>query len=412
MAVQWSCHLQRYELVRSNLPKVIAAMHYPEFGGPHNQLLRLKASIDRGDIDLLTVLPAGPGADRLQAGDLEVRRVPLGRVRAVKDLRTQLAMIGRFPLDLWNLAFLFRKERPDVVQLSSLMNPHAAIVARAMRIPVVWQIVDTRPPLRIRKLMMRLIYNLADVVMPIGEAVRDAHPGAAAFGDRCVLFFPPVDLDEFTPNGSSRLRQELRISPQTKCVTVIGNINPQKGHEYFLRATAIVKQQHPDTVFIVVGHLYEQHQAYFERLQDQASQAGLVVGQDVFFLGPRSDIADILRSSDVFALASVPNSEGMPTVILEAMGCGVPVVASDVASVKEAVVDGKTGYVVSSLDFVAMASRISELLGDDERREEFGRAARKEAEHRFSLDRYAETHVRAYELAIQHRRKSVSTSGA
>lgn len=385
--------------------KIAAILHFPEFGGPHNQLLRLHRPLAERGADLVAILPEGPGAKRLREGGLDVRTISLGRVRAVKNIGVQARMLGRFPLDILDLVRLFRKERPDVIQVSSLMNPHAAYAAKMLGIPVVWQIVDTRPPMKLRQIMMAQIRYLADVVMPIGEAVRDAHPGAADFGDRSVLFFPPVDLEAFQPDGAANLRTELGIDEDQPIVSVIGNINPQKGHEYFLQSAALIKRKHPSAVFVVVGHLYENHRDYFETLLNQAEGDGLVNGSDLHFLGSRQDIPEILRSTDVFALASVPNSEGLPTVILEAMACGVPVVASDVASVAEAVVHGQTGFVVDSQDSRGMADRISALLSNGELRKRFGARARSEAEERYSLDAYADTHMLAYDLAVAHTKK-------
>lgn len=390
--------------------RVAAVIHYAEFGGPHNQILGLARPLADHGVGLVCALPEGPGADRLAAGDVDVRHIPLGRFRATLDPRVQARMAARVPIDLIGLTRLFRKIRPDVVQLSSLMNPHAAYVAKAMGIPVVWQIVDTRPPLKARKAMMWQIGRLADVVMPIGRAVRDAHPGASDFGERCILFFPPVDLQAFRPDGPATLRGELGIPAGAPIVTVIGNINPQKGHEHFIDAAASVVKARPDARFVVVGHLYDNHRAYFDALQDRAARLGLRVGDNLHFLGARTDVADILRSSDVFALASVPNSEGMPTVILEAMACGVPVVATDVASVSEVVEDGATGYVVPSLDPAAMATSINDLLRDPDRRRAFSIASRQKSEERFSLETYTETHLRAYDLAIAHRRTAKGTA--
>lgn len=387
---------------RSKELTVMPVLHFPEFGGPHNQIARMAGPMNEAGARLVAVVPEGPGAARMRDAGVEVVEVPLGRVRATPNPRVQARMAARLPLDVVALGRIMQRLQPDVVQLSSLMNPHAAYVARMMGIPVVWQIVDTRPPMRLRRIMMAQINRLADVVMPIGVAVRDAHPGTASFGDRCVLFTPPVDLDLFRPDGPTSLRNELGIDEAVPVVTVIGNINPQKGHEYVLRAAGLVRRAGSDAVFVFAGHLYDGHREYFSRLREEATQADLVVGRDVHFLGSRDDIPNVLRSSDVFALGSVPNSEGMPTVILEAMACGVPVVATDVASVREAVAEGETGFVVPSLDSAALADRLLALLSDLELRKKFSVSSRLRAERSFSLESYMDAHWRAYDLARSH----------
>lgn len=386
--------------------QIVSVLHFPEFSGPHNQMLRLAGPLTERGVESLAVLPEGAGAERLRASGVSVEIIDLGRVRAVKDLRVHAKMVARFPLDIWQLIRLFRREKPQVVQLSGLMNPHAAIAARLLGIPVMWQLLDTRPPMLLRKIMMRPIGWLSDSLMPVGYNVAVAHPGAESFGDRMVIFYPPVDMEAFQPQPDSNrpLRAELGIPADALLVGVIGNINPQKGHEYFVDAAAIVHKVMPEARFVVAGHIYPNHAGYYKSLLARAENQGLIPGKDIFYLGSRQDIPDILASIDVFALASVPNSEGTPTVILEAMACGVPVVASDVASVNEVVADGETGYVVPSMQPEKMAARLIELLNDSGQRADFGKKARQRVETDFSLEACVDAHIMAYNLAIEHRK--------
>ncbi|MEA2511553.1 MAG: hypothetical protein QOJ59_1040 [Thermomicrobiales bacterium] len=387
--------------------KLVSVLHFPEFGGPHNQALRLSPALAHHGVESTIVLPAGPGADRLRASGLDVRIVPLGRVRAVPNPRTQLQTLGRFPLDMRALISLYRRERPDVVQLNGLMNPHAALAARALGISVVWQLLDTRPPMRLRRVMMPLVRRLADVVMPIGHGVARAHPGTEAFGERMVVFYAPVDTALFRPGTPSTLRAELGIAPDAPVVGVVGNVNPQKGHEHFATAAALVHQSFPEARFVIAGQIYANHPThseYHRRLVAQAESGGLRVGQDLVFLGARRDIPNVMAAFDILALASVPNSEGTPTVILEAMATGLPVVATAVGSVAEVVADGETGFVVPAEQPQIMADRLTTLLSDRERRTQMGTKGRERTEREFNLDRCVADHLRAYNLAIEHRR--------
>jgi glycosyltransferase involved in cell wall biosynthesis len=386
--------------------KVLSVLHFPEFGGPHNQMLRLAGPLGDHDVDYIPVLPDGPGAARLRQAGVTVRTLEMGRVRAVLDPSVQLRMFSRFPIDVWHFFQLFRNEQPAVVQINGLMNPHAAIVARAMHIPVVWQLLDTRPPRLLRKIMMWPVRHLADVLMPVGYSVANAHPGSERFKDRMVVFYPPVDTALFRPhrNSDRPIRAELGIRADAPVVGVVGNINPQKGHEYFVDAAAAVKDSVPEAKFVIAGHIYPNHREYYESLLSRAKTQNLIPNEDIFWLGSRQDIPDVLASIDVLALASVPNSEGTPTVILEAMACGVPVVASDVASVSEVVADGETGYVVPPMQPEHMAAQLVRLLKDPAQRETFGKQATTRVETEFSLEACVDAHNRAFQLAMAHRR--------
>ena len=118
-------------------------------------------------------------------------------------------------------------------------------------------------------------------------------------------------------------------------LTMVARFEPQKDHPSLLKALARLRNHAWRLELIGEGPL-------LERTRDLARSLG--IADRVEFLGQRSDVAERLATSQVYVLSS--NWEGFPRSILEAMRAGLPVVASDVAGVSEAVVDGVTGYVV------------------------------------------------------------------
>jgi glycosyltransferase involved in cell wall biosynthesis len=117
-------------------------------------------------------------------------------------------------------------------------------------------------------------------------------------------------------------------------------------------------------------------------LEQRAAEMGLQ--HRVKFLGQRLDIPELLASSDIFALAT--NWEGFPIGILEAMRAGLPVVASNVNGVGEAVSDGVTGYLVPAADSNAFRNRLVQLLTDVNLRRNMGAAGRLRFEKEFTAD--------------------------
>jgi glycosyltransferase involved in cell wall biosynthesis len=112
--------------------------------------------------------------------------------------------------------------------------------------------------------------------------------------------------------------------------------------------------------------------------------AKLHLGDRVEFLGQRLDIAEILASSHIFALFT--NWEGFPISILEAMRAGLPVVASDVNGVREAVADGSTGFLTNAGDVAMFRQRLERLLLDASLRAELGTAGRQRFENEFTVE--------------------------
>ena len=119
-------------------------------------------------------------------------------------------------------------------------------------------------------------------------------------------------------------------------------------------------------------------------------QNSLGVEADVQYLGERIDLPDVLRGADLFLLPSETESFGLAA--LEAMACGVPVVASAVGGVPEVVADGETGLLRPAGDVAGMADAVLRLLTDGALRARYGAAARARAQTRFrpepAVDRY------------------------
>jgi glycosyltransferase involved in cell wall biosynthesis len=236
-----------------------------------------------------------------------------------------------------------------------------------------------------------------------GGALAGAHPGADALSDRSFVFYPPVDTRLYAPDSAERepMKAALGIPPAAPVVGIVANINPQKGHEYFLQAAALIKRERPDARFLVVGAFYETHRSYRRRIHNLTMTLDLKGA--VVFAGHRDDAHRMLRAMDVSVLASVPRSEGAPTAAQESLAIGTPVVGTDVGAVSEVVDDGVTGYVVPPLDAQAIARATLRILRDPATRERMSRAGRQAALERFSVERCAQIHLGAYDYALRCR---------
>ncbi len=134
-----------------------------------------------------------------------------------------------------------------------------------------------------------------------------------------------------------------------------------------------------------------------ERIRGLVRAAGL--DESVHFLGERTDLPAVLRSADLFLLPSETESFGLAA--LEAMSCGVPVIASRVGGVPEVVVDGETGLLAPVGDVAAMAAHVVRLLADAPLRARLGAAARRRAETVFPLEATVERYEALYRRLLE-----------
>jgi glycosyltransferase involved in cell wall biosynthesis len=166
----------------------------------------------------------------------------------------------------------------------------------------------------------------------------------------CVDVIPTgIDLSRFTPEGRDAARAALGLGPDERAIGTVGRLVPVKGHADLLAAFAQFAQT---ARLIVIGDGPE-----MAALRAQARSLGL--GARVTFLGHRDDVADLLPGLDVFALSS--HAEGLPRSLLEAQACGVPVVATQVGSVAEAVCP-ETGHLVPPGNPDALANALALAL--------------------------------------------------
>ncbi len=185
-----------------------------------------------------------------------------------------------------------------------------------------------------------------------------------------------VDLNRFQKSGKT-IRKELGLSDQDVIISVVGHLSDVKGHTFLLKASPFLIRKNSRVQLVFAGDGPEK-----ASLEQEAKTLG--IREHVHFLGVRSDVPDILRSSDIFVLPSI--YEGLPNVILEAMASGLPVVASRVGGIPEAVADGETGFLFPAGDSTWLEQVLAPLIRDGALRRKMGEAGRKRVENHFSID--------------------------
>jgi glycosyltransferase involved in cell wall biosynthesis len=172
----------------------------------------------------------------------------------------------------------------------------------------------------------------------------------------------------------------------------VSRLDPVKRVDVLLRAVAELDGVHA----FVVGYGAEEG-----RLKAMAKALGRVHGRSdgwIRFAGYQEDVWPWLAACDVFVLSS--DWEGMPNAVLEAMGAGLPVVATAVGGTPDVVVDGVTGLLVPAADPAALAAVLERLIGDPGLRQRMGEAGRRRVEQRFSAQRMVERTQSLYERVL------------
>ena len=192
-------------------------------------------------------------------------------------------------------------------------------------------------------------------------------------------------------NGMPDVGEELRAEPGAgrARLVMVARFERQKDHPTLLRALARLEDRPWRLTLVGDG-------PRMDAARGLAGELGL--SDRIRFAGYRDDVAGILADARVFVLAS--RWEGFPRTIVEAMRAGLPVVASDVGGVAEAVADGETGFVVPPGEPAELADRLAALLDDPDRRTRMGRAGRRRYEENFTFERMFERTRAVYREAL------------
>ena len=138
--------------------RFLFVIHYAQYGGPHNQALRLAEPLRERGWETVVLLPdeEGNAAERLRSAGVETLTVPLGRIRATRSPEPHLRLALSFRNDVSRIESVLESEGADLALIGGLHNSQAAFGARRAGRAVVWQILDTNSPIAFRRLAMRM----------------------------------------------------------------------------------------------------------------------------------------------------------------------------------------------------------------------------------------------------------------
>jgi glycosyltransferase involved in cell wall biosynthesis len=170
-------------------------------------------------------------------------------------------------------------------------------------------------------------------------------------------------------------KEKLGLSCETLVITMVGRLEQQKNYPMLLEVAKRVISKAPKAHFLVVGK-GSQDRALHQLMSDLGLQHA------VSFLGQRSDIGDLLAATDISVLTS--NYEGLPNVIIEAMGAGKPIVCTEYPGAREIMSDGENALLSPCEDIDMFSHKVLMLIGDPSLRQKLARAAASSAERQFS----------------------------
>jgi glycosyltransferase involved in cell wall biosynthesis len=313
-----------------------------------------------------------------------------------------LTMTAASLFNVWRLKQLIdflKREKIDIVQTHLFYsNILGTLAAHLAGVPVIATLhsIAMRKDWKGQVLKLLEDYCLrqfATRILAVGNVVAEAHAGH--YGARGLTIIPN-GIPEPQPvhgNERERLRREFTGSESKPIVVTVGRFAQAKGYEDMIEAFNLLHKKDVKPMLLMVGT-----GGTVDSIKAQVESSQL--SNSVILAGERSDVSQLLASSDVYASSS--HREGLPLAVLEAMMAGLPVVATSVGDIPNVVTD-ETGVVVPPHQPQMLAAALEDLLKNPEKRRAMGTAAKERAMSKYSVDAWMKRHAALYKEVLATR---------
>ncbi len=212
---------------------------------------------------------------------------------------------------------------------------------------------------------LKFLFRRADTIICESKKFRDQLELSGIPGHKISVIPNGIDLDTFKLQNKKAARSQLALPEDKTLILSIGGLSPVKGQKYLIESIPEIIQKFKDVLFILVGDGEVR-----EELENLVASKG--ISKHVLFAGAQqaAQIPIWLNSSDIFVLPSL--SEGTPNALLEAMACGLPVIATTVGGIPETIENGQEGFLIPPKSSASLTKSITTLVRDKALRYQLG----------------------------------------
>jgi len=218
-------------------------------------------------------------------------------------------------------------------------------------------------------LMLKLIVfslNLSNNIITVSKDLYEKIIQLGVDKDKIIILRNAIDIKRFKPKKNKQIRKKFKIDPEDKLILFVGYLDKFKGIFEVVESFNILKSKYKNLKLMFVGKGPK-------KMEIQKIVSKNKMEDDVIFTGqvkPKK-IQDYYQAADFFVLPSYSEGGGPPLVVLEAMGCGIPVVVSDVGGIPEVLEDGKNCFLVPPQNIEILTEKLGKLIEDEELSKKF-----------------------------------------
>ena len=367
--------------------------------GADKVMLDLISRLDKSKYHPYVILPTnGVLVDALKKNEIDVEVMPYpimrrkyfnpkGIIEYFFNLKKYTSVIAKYA----------KARKIDLIHTNTAATLEGSFVARKLRIPQLWSIHEIIvSPKMMYTVTSKLISKYSNSTITDSGAVKRHLDASGFFKENDVkVIYNGVDANRFNPDVSCEyLYKEWNIPRNVKVIGMMGRVNSWKGQHDFLKAVNIILEKYSNVYAVFVGAAFAGEEWREKELADAIAMSPYK--DRIINKGYRTDSEGIYKLFDVFVLPST-NPDPLPTVVLENMATGNPVVGYRHGGVCEMVKEGYNGLLAEVRNPEDLAAKIEILLVDDELRNEMGCNSRIRLLENFSIESYVKNYSDEYD---------------
>ena len=372
-----------------NKIKIAVIITKLELGGAQKVAISICEKLDKSNFEPFLICGCGGILDEETKNKIKVFFVKdlVREINPLKDLKALFAIYK-----------ILKREKPDIVHTHS---SKAGIIGRfAAKLCGIKNIIhtihgfsfnDTQNYLKKNLFIFleRIGAKISKYLIPVStENITKGLNNNIGKREQYKYIRLGVDIDNFKEFKSKpSLKEELKINEQDILVTTIGPFKPQKNLPDFIKIARDISKHHKNFKFVIVGD--GTLRTEFEKAIKEYD-----ISNNIFLIGWRRDIANILHSSDFFVMTSL--WEGLPISTIEAMCCGLSPIVNDVDGQREIIKDKINGFLIKPYDIKSCEEKILLLYNDKRLKQEMSLNARNSIDDTFSISYMIKQHEQLY----------------
>lgn len=332
------------------------------------------------DFEVFLVFPPGPFAQKIRSlGEIGIRTFELPiRTNFFKSVKEVKKLIRSYKIDYVHS----HQMRADAIAVLSTLFIKDVKLASSVHCIIKY---DIQSPIKrfIYYIPSFLNYRLIDIIFAVSSGSKEILKKYYYLkSSKIVITLNSIDFKEIKPNkdNQKKIKSQFNLSTNDKLVLCAGAFTHLKGQEFLIKAFSRLKESQ-DLKLILLG---------IGELQNKLKKLIVELGLEskVLMPGYREDIYDWMSISTLYIQPSI--FESLSRALLEAMYLGLPVISSDIVTVKDVIKDGDTGF-LSPLNEVSIASEIKKILKNDELRIKVAKSGRDFVIRNCSIENMVET---------------------